>query len=113
MNQNVKNIHDETEIHHSYKRACISFHLSFFHFYKMNTEMSNFEKLEFSPFDLQNILLDNENDPDENFFNIRRFSDTSYFTIEELSNQNYRVFIVTPFQYSILMLGLLKRTLIM
>ena len=47
--------------------------------------MSNFEKLEFSAFDLQNILLDHENDPDDNFFNIRWFSDRSYFAIEELS----------------------------
>ena len=47
--------------------------------------MSNFEKLEFSPFDLQNVLLDHENDPDHNFFNIRWFSNRNYFAIEELS----------------------------
>ena len=40
------------------------------------------EKLEFSPFDLQYIILDNDNDPDDNFFNIRLFSDMSYFTVE-------------------------------
>ena len=32
--------------------------------------MSDFDKLEFSPFDLRNILLDNDNDPDENLFKI-------------------------------------------
>ena len=47
----------------------------------MNTEMNVFEKLEFIPFDLQNILLRSDNDPRNNFFNTRRFFDMSYFTI--------------------------------
>lgn len=49
----------------------------FLHFFEMNTEISDFEKLEFSPFVLQNIVLDNDNDPDDNFFSVRRFSDMS------------------------------------
>ena len=45
------------------------------------------EKLEFSPFDLQYIILDNDNDPDDNFFNIRLFSDMSYFTVEQVKSE--------------------------
>lgn len=44
--------------------------------------MSDFDKLEFSPFDLRNILLGNDNDPDENLFKIHWLSNTSYFTIK-------------------------------
>ena len=51
--------------------------------FKMNTPKSDFENLNFSPFDLQNILLNNRNDPDDNFFNTNQFSDTNYSTIEE------------------------------
>ena len=52
----------------------------------MNTEISDFEKLEFSPFVLQNIVLDNGNNPDDNFFSVRRFSDMSYFTVKEVKS---------------------------
>ena len=34
----------------------------------MNTPKNDIEKLKFIPFDLQNILLNNNNDPDDNFF---------------------------------------------
>ena len=51
--------------------------------YKMNTPKNDFEKLKFSPFDMQNILLNNNNNPDDNFQNTNQFSDTNYFTIEE------------------------------
>ena len=43
--------------------------------------------MKFSPFDLQNILSNNNNDPDVNFFNINWFSDTNYFTIEETKSK--------------------------
>ena len=36
--------------------------------FKMNTPKNDIEKLKFIPFDLQNILLNNNNDPDDNFF---------------------------------------------
>ena len=52
----------------------------------MNTEISDFEKLEFSPFVLQNIVLDNGNNPDDNFFSVRWFSDMSYFTVKEVKS---------------------------
>ena len=48
---------------------------------KTNIPKSDFENLKFSPFDLQNILLNNSNDPDDNFFNTIRFSDINYFII--------------------------------
>lgn len=56
----------------------------------MNTPKNDFEKLKFSPFDLQNKLLNN-NDPNGNFFLTQIsfaeisqiFYFTSYFTIEE------------------------------
>ena len=52
----------------------------------MHTPKGEFENLKFSPFDLQNILLHN-NDPDDNFFNINQFSDTNYFTIKETKSK--------------------------
>ena len=53
----------------------------------MHALKGGFENLIFSPFDLQNILLNNNNDPDDNFFNKNRFSDTNYFTIEETKSK--------------------------
>ena len=57
--------------------------------FKMNTPKSDFENLNFSPFDLQNILLNNRNDPDDNFFNTNQFSDTNYSTIEETKSNRF------------------------
>ena len=54
--------------------------------FKMNTPKSDFENLKFSPFDLQNILLNNKNDPDD-IFNTNQFSDTNDFTIEETKSK--------------------------
>ena len=51
--------------------------------FKMNTPKNDFEELKFSTFDLQNILLNNNNNPNDNFFNANQFSDTNYFTTEE------------------------------
>ena len=48
----------------------------------MNTRKSGLENLKFSPFDLQNILLNKSNDPDDTFFNTNQFSDTNYLAIE-------------------------------
>ena len=64
----------------------------------MHTPKRDFENLKFSPFDLQSILLNNINDPDDNFFNTNQFSDTNYFTIEE-TNHNFLVVITSLFQY--------------
>ena len=61
--------------------------------------MSDFDKLEFSPFDLCNILLDNDNDPDDNLFKIVG-SLTQVILLSRL-NQNYRVVTAAPFLYSI------------
>ena len=36
--------------------------------FKMDTPKNDFKKLKFSLFDLQNILLNNNEDPDDNFF---------------------------------------------
>ena len=51
--------------------------------FKMHTPKGDYENLKFSPFDLQNILLNNNNDPDTNYFNANQFSDRNYFTIEK------------------------------
>ena len=67
---------------------------------KMNTPQHDFEKLKFSRFDLQNILLNNNKDLDGNFFTTNQFSDTNYFTIEG-RNQNFLVVMTSPFQYFI------------
>ena len=38
-------------------------------------------------FDLQNILLNNSNNPDDNFFNTIRFSDINYFIIDKTKSE--------------------------
>ena len=53
----------------------------------MHTPRGDFENLKFSPFDLQNILLNNNKDPDDSFFNTNQFSDTYYFTIVETKSK--------------------------
>ena len=53
----------------------------------MHTPKGDFENLKFSPFDLQNILLNNSNDPDDNFFNTNQFSDINYITIKETKSK--------------------------
>ena len=53
----------------------------------MHTPKGDFENLKFSPFDLQNILLNNSNDPDDNVLNTNQFSDTNYFTIQETESK--------------------------
>ena len=47
----------------------------------MNTP--NFEKFKSSPFDLKNVFLNNNNDPDDKFFNTNQFSNTNSFTIKD------------------------------
>ena len=47
----------------------------------------NSKKLKCSPFDLQNILLNNNNNPDDNFYIANQFSDTNDFTIEETKSK--------------------------
>ena len=70
--------------------------------------MSDFDKLEFSPFDLCNILLDNDNDPDDNLFKI--VGSLTQVILQSRLNQNYRVVIAAPFLYSIWILGVFERT---
>ena len=52
--------------------SCVSFE-------KMNKQNSTFEILKFSPYNSENLLLDSNNDPDENFFKESYFADTDYF----------------------------------
>ena len=54
----------------------------------MNTPKIDFENLKFNPSDLQNVLLNNRNDPDDNFFNTKQFSYTNYFTVEETKSKH-------------------------
>ena len=49
----------------------------------MNKQNSTFEILKFSPYNSENLLLDNNNDSDENFFNESYFADINYFSTEE------------------------------
>ena len=53
----------------------------------MHIPKGDFENLRFSPFDLQNILLNNNSDPDDFFLNRNQFFDTKYFTIEETKSK--------------------------
>ena len=49
----------------------------------MNNQNSTFETLKFNPYDSENLLLDNNSDPDENFFKESYFTDTKYFSAEK------------------------------
>ena len=49
----------------------------------MNKQNSMFENLKFSPYNSENLLLDNNNDPDGNFFKESYFADTNYFSTEK------------------------------
>ena len=42
-----------------------------------------FETLKFSPYNSENLLLDNNSDRDENFFKESYFADTNYFSAED------------------------------
>ena len=49
----------------------------------MNNQNSALETLKFNPYDSENLLLDNNSDPNENFFKESNFTDTKYFSVEE------------------------------
>ena len=49
----------------------------------MSFDESNFEKLKFDPFDFDNVLLNNTNDPDENIFNSLNQIDSVFYAVEE------------------------------
>ena len=49
----------------------------------MNKQNSTFETLKFSPYDSENLLLDNNSDSNKNFFKESYFADTNYFSAEE------------------------------
>ena len=49
----------------------------------MSTPKNDFQKLNFNPFDLRNILLNNISNSDDNFFKTNQFSDSNYFAIEK------------------------------
>ena len=53
----------------------------------MHTPIGDSKNLKFTPFNLQNILLNNSNGPDGNFFNTNQFFDKNYFTIEETKSK--------------------------
>ena len=55
--------------------------------FEVHTPKGDFENLKFSPFDLQNIPINNNNDPGDNFFNTNQFSDANYFAIEETKSK--------------------------
>ena len=55
--------------------------------FKVHTPKGDFENLKFSPFDLQNIPLNNDNDPGDNFCNTNQFSNKNYFAIEETKSK--------------------------
>ena len=44
----------------------------------------NFENLKFDPFELKDVLLDDSNDPDKNFYNNIQAVDTQYYLPSEL-----------------------------
>ena len=50
-----------------------------------NARKADFESAAFRTFDFENILNNDSQDPDENFFNAFNFKDSQYFTPEESS----------------------------
>ena len=44
----------------------------------------NFENLKFDPFESKDVLLDDSNDPDKNFYNNIQAVDTQYYLPSEL-----------------------------
>ena len=57
----------------------------------------SFENLKFDPFDSNEILLNNSNDPDKNFYNEIQSLDTPYFFPEELSSDSKKLEIESNF----------------
>ena len=49
----------------------------------MNKQNSTFETLKFSPYNSENLLLNDNSDLDENFFKESYFADTNYFSDED------------------------------
>ena len=76
----------------------------------MNKQNSTFETLKFSPYDSENLLLDSNSDPDENFFKESYFADTNYFLAEE-AKLKYLVVRAVHSHYFILTLEVSKKTL--
>ena len=61
--------------------------------FQINTSarMADFESIAFRTFDFEKILNNDNQDPDENFFNTFSFEDSQYFTPEE-STRNLNLF---------------------
>ena len=49
----------------------------------MSFNEKNLERLRFDPFDFDNVLLNNTNDPDENIFNNLSQIDSVFYAVEE------------------------------
>ena len=49
----------------------------------MRFDEKNFEKLKFDPFDFDNVLLNNTNNPDENIFNNLTQIDSVFYDVEK------------------------------
>ena len=54
----------------------------------MNKQKSTFEILKFSPYNSENLLLDNNNDPEENVFKESHFADTNSNSLYKIPNYN-------------------------
>ena len=50
----------------------------------LQESFENFQSLKFDPFDSKDVLLDDSNDPDKNFYNNIQVVDTQYFLPSEL-----------------------------
>ena len=77
----------------------------------MNNQNSTFETLKFNPYDSENLLLDNNSDPNENFCKESYFTDTKYFSAEK-AKLKLSCSKSIHSHYSILTLEVFKETLI-
>ena len=51
----------------------------------------NFENLKFDPFESKDVLLDDSNDPDKNFYNNIQAVDTQYYLPSELLSLSEKI----------------------
>ena len=76
-----------------------------------NARKTDFESAAFRNFDLEKILHNDSQDPDENFFNACNFKDSQYFTPDE-SSQNLNSFGKSSFPMLHLNIKVCRKTLI-
>ena len=61
--------------------------------FPVQESLENFENLKFDTFELKDVLLDDSNDPDKNFYNSIKAIDTQYYFPSELLYLSEKLYI--------------------